>query len=122
MERNRVELAQKFIANRAEVHNLGRQIVQSSELHPGVTKDVGLRQTLLDSSITTYRAMLFALGSPIQSIRQNSENVREAKKTRNGVLEFAKYVYETWDTITESSCVGLVQDKEYVIPESTPNP
>lgn len=122
MEQNRIKLAQQFIARRAETHNAGRRLVGSSEMHPDIAKDVGFRQTLLDTSMTTYKAMLFALGAPISSIRLNSENIRESKKTRNGVLEFAKNVYNAWDEMTERSCVELAPSEEHTIPKATPNP
>ncbi len=99
MERNKLKIAQQFLANRSFEMTASRQLAA----HPDIAKDQGLKQTLLDSSLTTYRAMMFALGTPISSIHDNVEKIKQTRTTRNGIVEFAQTIYSTWDLLSEAN-------------------
>lgn len=95
--KDKFEIAQQFLDGRSFEHQAGRNILA----HPDLAKDQGFKKTLLDSSLTTYRALMFALGTPPNSIHSNVQGIREARSTRNGVVEFANNVYSSWDQMAE---------------------
>lgn len=120
MDKEKLKIAEIFMNRRAfEIEVSKTFISKRAEL----TKDAGLKQTLLDSSLTTYRAMMYALGTPIESIYQNTMAIREARKSRNGVVEFARHVFSTWDSLVESSQAREIAPmQEVIITESNENP
>ena len=110
--KNKFEIAQQFLEGRSFEHQTGRNILA----HPDLSKDQGFKRTLLDSSLTTYRAMMYALGTPLDSIHSNVQSIRESRSTRNGVVEFARNVYGAWDQLSERQTpVELYANEEQYI-------
>lgn len=101
MDKEKFKIAETFMNRRSFEIEAGRSVIANGP--KDLTKDVGLRTTLLDSSLTTYRAMMYALGTPITSISDNVRAIRDARRSRNGVAEFAQNVFNTWDTLVQNS-------------------